>query len=106
MNNNCLTIVDMVVEFAHQALFYNMGQVCTAGSRTFVHEDIYDEFVKRAVARAKAKSVGDPFDLTKESGPQVCFATFGSKPLMDNFNKINTAISPRKLWFRMNFFFL
>jgi len=30
-----------------QALFFNMGQCCTAGSRTFVHEDIYDEFVKK-----------------------------------------------------------
>ena len=31
-----------------QALFFNMGQCCTAGSRTYVHEDIYDEFVKKA----------------------------------------------------------
>ena len=30
-----------------QALFFNMGQCCTAGSRTYVHEDIYDEFVKK-----------------------------------------------------------
>ncbi|KAH3814980.1 retinal dehydrogenase 2-like [Dreissena polymorpha] len=63
--------LDYVVEYAHQALFYNMGQVCTAGSRTYVHEDIYDEFVKRAVARAQAKKVGDPFDNNNESGPQV-----------------------------------
>ena len=33
---------------AMQALFFNMGQCCTAGSRTFVHEDIYEEFVKKA----------------------------------------------------------
>ncbi|WAR00342.1 AL1A1-like protein [Mya arenaria] len=64
-------VLDMAVEFAHMALFYNMGQVCTAGSRTFVQEDIYDEFVKKATARAKAKTVGDPFDVTIESGPQV-----------------------------------
>ena len=30
-----------------QALFFNMGQCCTAGSRTYVHQDIYDEFVKK-----------------------------------------------------------
>lgn len=63
--------LDYAVENAHQALFFNMGQVCTAGSRTYVHEDIYDEFVKRSVARAKAKTVGDPFDVKNESGPQV-----------------------------------
>lgn len=63
--------LDSVVEWAHQAVFYNMGQVCTAGSRTYVHEDIYDEFLKRAVARAQAKKVGDPYDMNSESGPQV-----------------------------------
>jgi acyl-CoA reductase-like NAD-dependent aldehyde dehydrogenase len=36
-----------------------------------VHEDIYDEFVKRAVARAKAKTIGDPYDAKSEYGPQV-----------------------------------
>jgi aldehyde dehydrogenase (NAD+) len=28
-------------------LFFNAGQVCIANSRTFVHESIYDEFLKR-----------------------------------------------------------
>lgn len=47
------------------------GQCCTAGSRTFVHEDIYDEFVKRAKARAENHKVGDPFQDDTEQGPQV-----------------------------------
>ena len=64
-------LVDHVVEWAHQAVFFNMGQVCCAGSRTYVHEDIYDEFVKRSVARAKGKCIGDPFDNKNEYGPQV-----------------------------------
>lgn len=63
--------LDEVVEVAHQALFFNMGQVCVAASRTYIHEDIYDEFVKRSVARAKAKVIGDPFDPKNEYGPQV-----------------------------------
>ena len=66
--------VDYAVEMSHQALFFNMGQCCTAGSRTYVHEDIYDEFVKKSVARAQAKTVGDPFDAKNESGPQVSLA--------------------------------
>ena len=48
-----------------------MGQCCIAGSRTFVHEDIYDEFVKKATARAQKRVVGDPYDMTSDSGPQV-----------------------------------
>ncbi|DBB05307.1 TPA: Aldehyde dehydrogenase 2 member B7, mitochondrial [Trebouxia sp. C0006] len=63
--------IDHAVEGAHDALFFNMGQCCTAGSRTFVHEDIYDEFVKKAVQRAKNRKVGDPFDDDTEQGPQV-----------------------------------
>ena len=65
-----LTTVDYAVENAHQAIMFNMGQVCTAGSRTYVQEDIYDEFVKRSVERAKVRKVGDPFQGS-ESGPQV-----------------------------------
>lgn len=63
--------MDETVEVAHQALFANMGQVCVAGSRTFVHNDIYDEFVKKSVERAKKRVIGNPFDSKTESGPQV-----------------------------------
>lgn len=47
------------------------GQCCTAGSRTFVHESIYDEFVKRAAKVASNRRVGDPFDRATQQGPQV-----------------------------------
>ena len=36
-----------------------------------MHEDIYDEFVEKAVKRAKNRKVGDPFDDDTEQGPQV-----------------------------------
>merc|ERR1712226_497738 len=63
--------LDDAVEACHFALFMNMGQACTAGSRLYVHADIYDEFVKRAVARAQKKTVEDPFDFAMESGAQI-----------------------------------
>lgn len=63
--------MDSVIEWAQLAVFFNCGQVCTAGSRTYVHEDLYDEFVKKATERAKAKIIGDPFDDKNEYGPQV-----------------------------------
>eukprot|EP00854_Cymbomonas_tetramitiformis_P016217 gene16217-19245_t len=62
--------VDKAVEESHFALFFNMGQCCCAGSRLYVHEDIYDEFVEKAVARAQKRTVGDPF-TDVEQGPQV-----------------------------------
>jgi hypothetical protein len=63
--------VDWAVEQAHFALFFNQGQCCCAGSRTFVQENVYDEFVERSVARAKSRVVGNPFDSRTEQGPQV-----------------------------------
>jgi len=63
--------LDEAVAIAHEALFFNMGQVCNAGSRLFVQEEIYDEFVKKAVAKAQARVVGDPFDNKTTQGPQV-----------------------------------
>ena len=54
------------------SLFSFQGQCCCAGSRTFVDDSIYDEFVQRSAARAKSRIVGDPFDENVEQGPQVC----------------------------------
>jgi len=63
--------VDEAVEQSHFGLFFNQGQCCCAGSRIFVEEKIYSEFVERSVERAKKRSVGDPFDGQYEQGPQV-----------------------------------
>uniref|UniRef100_A0A8C7LG68 Aldehyde dehydrogenase 1 family, member A2 n=1 Tax=Oncorhynchus kisutch TaxID=8019 RepID=A0A8C7LG68_ONCKI len=63
--------LDLAVEQAHQGVFFNAGQCCTAGSRIFVEEPIYEEFVRRSVERAKRRTVGSPFDPTTEQGPQV-----------------------------------
>jgi len=68
---HCCASVDLAVEEAHKSIMCNMGQVCCAGSRTYVHEDIYDEFVKRSVERAKKRTTGDPFKAENENGPQV-----------------------------------
>lgn len=71
-NNVFLSLsVELAVEQAHQGVFFNNGQCCTAGSRVFVEEPIYDEFVRRSVERARRRTLGNPFDPTTEQGPQV-----------------------------------
>lgn len=66
-----LCIVDEAASIAHDAVFANMGQNCCAGSRTFVQEGIYDEFVKKAAELASLNKVGDPFNAETKTGPLV-----------------------------------
>ncbi|CAN8278140.1 unnamed protein product [Cochlearia groenlandica] len=68
--------INKAVELAHFALFFNQGQCCCAGSRTYVHEKVYDEFVEKAKARALKRVVGDPFKKGIEQGPQVDLRQF------------------------------
>ncbi|MBY0461292.1 MAG: aldehyde dehydrogenase family protein, partial [Gemmataceae bacterium] len=63
--------MDAAVEGAYFGLFFNQGQCCVAGSRLFVQDSAYDEFVHKIVAKAKGRKVGDPFSLETQQGPQV-----------------------------------
>lgn len=63
--------IDAAIAQSQFALFFNQGQCCIAGSRLYVHARIYDLFVERAVAAAKARKLGDPMAEGVEQGPQV-----------------------------------
>lgn len=68
--------VDMASDLALQGFCTNKGEVCSAGTRLYVQEGIYDAFVKKLVEKAKAWIVGDPFDPQVRHGPQVDKAQF------------------------------
>uniref|UniRef100_U5ETY1 Putative aldehyde dehydrogenase n=1 Tax=Corethrella appendiculata TaxID=1370023 RepID=U5ETY1_9DIPT len=63
--------VDEAVAVAHNSVFVSEGQTCCAGSRTFVQEKIYDEFVKKSIEFAKSRKVGNPFEQTTQQGAQI-----------------------------------
>ena len=63
--------VDYAVGVSHGAVFTHSGQVCCAGTRTFVQEEIYDEFVRKSKELAEKRVVGDPYDAKTDGGPQV-----------------------------------
>ena len=62
---------DSAVNAALAGNFYSTGQVCSNGTRVFVHETIFDKFVSKVVERTQAISVGDPFDPSTQMGPLV-----------------------------------
>jgi aldehyde dehydrogenase (NAD(P)+) len=60
------------VKWTHFGIMANMGQICTATSRVFVHEKIYDKFLRLFMTYTdKISVVGDPFEANTWHGPQV-----------------------------------
>lgn len=50
--------VDKAAEGVFAGIMYNQGEVCSAGSRAYVHSDIYDEFVEKLAALTKGVKLG------------------------------------------------
>jgi acyl-CoA reductase-like NAD-dependent aldehyde dehydrogenase len=63
--------VPEAVRLCIHAVFNNNGQLCTAGSRTYIHEKIYDEFVKEAVRQAQQIKMGSQMDPETKCGPLI-----------------------------------
>lgn len=62
--------MENAINSTHLGLFFNQGQCCTAGSRVFVEEKCYNDFVEMATEKAKQRTVGNPF-TDVDQGPQV-----------------------------------
>ncbi|HIF5648597.1 TPA: betaine-aldehyde dehydrogenase [Vibrio parahaemolyticus] len=79
--------LDDAVSAAMVANFYTQGEVCTNGTRVFVHESIYDDFVAQLKTRTEKLVVGDPLDentqigalISKEHESKVLSAIEGAK---------------------------
>ncbi|XP_076879112.1 retinaldehyde dehydrogenase 3 isoform X2 [Brachyhypopomus gauderio] len=73
--NPCIVFADadlpLAVQEAQKGAFYNQGQCCTAASRVFVEESIYDDFLRLSIESAKKITVGDPMDPCTSHGPQI-----------------------------------
>ena len=63
--------LDAAVKAAGAGIFFNTGQVCSAGSRILVHEAVYDEVVERLAARAQSIRIGNPQETSTAMGPLV-----------------------------------
>ena len=64
--------LDHVINGVITGIFYNLGQVCVAGSRLLVHESQHDELLERIVEKASGLRQGDPMDPSNHLG---CLAT-------------------------------
>ena len=63
--------LDAAVPAAFWAIYANKGEVCSAGSRLLLHQDVHDQFLAKLVEKARTMRVGDPLDPTTEMGAQI-----------------------------------
>jgi aldehyde dehydrogenase (NAD+) len=63
--------IESAVPGAAMAVFANSGQICSAGTRLFVEQRIYDEFVDRVARFGKGLRVGNGLDPDTQIGPLV-----------------------------------
>ncbi|WP_405997186.1 aldehyde dehydrogenase family protein [Streptomyces sp. NBC_00829] len=65
---------DAAVDYALMAVFLHSGQVCSAGARLLVQEELHDRFVDEVVVQAKRIRLGGPFDENARTGPLISAA--------------------------------
>ncbi|MEI9924460.1 MAG: aldehyde dehydrogenase family protein [Bradyrhizobium sp.] len=63
--------IDLAIAGVLFGIFSSTGQSCIAGSRLFIERRIYDSFVARLVAAAKALRIGHSFDKTTQVAPLI-----------------------------------
>ena len=66
--------MDRAADVAMMANFYSTGQVCTNGTRVFVHSSNQQAFEQKILERVQRIRVGDPFDENTNFGPLVSIA--------------------------------
>ncbi|MEY8038440.1 aldehyde dehydrogenase family protein [Saccharopolyspora cebuensis] len=65
---------ETAVDYALTAVFLHSGQVCSAGARLIVQDELHDALVDEVVRRAERIRIGGPFDADAETGPLISAA--------------------------------
>ncbi|TDM13839.1 aldehyde dehydrogenase family protein [Macrococcus bovicus] len=63
--------IEQAVEGVQLGILFNQGEVCSAGSRLFVEDKFYDEFIGRLKTAFENVKVGDPMDMETQMGSQT-----------------------------------
>lgn len=79
--------LDMAATVSAMGIFRDSGQVCVSGSRILVQRSIHDAFLEKFIAVSNSIKVGNPLDLTTQSG-----AVANAGQLQRNLGFVDTAI--------------
>lgn len=68
--------IDNAISGAMLGNFYSSGQICSNGTRVFVHNAVRDQFLERLAERTSRIVIGDPLDEETQMGPLVSKTQF------------------------------
>ncbi|NQW09669.1 MAG: betaine-aldehyde dehydrogenase [Alphaproteobacteria bacterium] len=68
--------LDNAVGASMLANFYSTGQICSNGTRVFVHRTVLDDFLDRLATRTRSIRLGDPLDEATQLGPLISRAQY------------------------------
>jgi betaine-aldehyde dehydrogenase len=71
--------IDLAVDVAMMANFFSSGQVCTNGTRVFIHRSIKELFMDKLIECTRKIRIGNPLDMNTNFGPLIGF---------DHLNKV------------------
>lgn len=63
--------IQKVVDATQQSIYFNTGQVCSGGSRLYVHRSIYEQTIAAIAERANSMVIGDTLNPDTEMGPAI-----------------------------------
>lgn len=63
--------IEKAIEGVQLGILFNQGQVCSAGSRIFVQESFYDQFIEKMIEAFKKVKVGNPIEKETQMGSQI-----------------------------------
>jgi aminomuconate-semialdehyde/2-hydroxymuconate-6-semialdehyde dehydrogenase len=63
--------LDQCVETTIRSSFLNQGEICLCGSRIYVQETVYEEFLRKFLAKIREMKIGNPFDASTNVGALI-----------------------------------
>lgn len=63
--------LEQAAAWSAMGVFYNSGQDCCAGTRLYIDEKIYDQFLLLLIEKSKACAIGDPWEESTSFGPLI-----------------------------------
>lgn len=104
--------LELSVDYAMNAVFFHAGQICSAGTRLLIDEELHDLFIEKLLLKMKKIKLGSPFSKSSEMGPLISqeqrdkIKTYIQSALDEGARLLTGGLCPKEKDLEKGFFFL